>query len=354
MLALALALAPPAAAGVGGQLTAATTFVPGLHAGAAEVPTLSGAASAPPVWDPRLRVGLQGALQATLPHDTALVATWAVWRDQAFCDVCGDGAGPGWLGSELLGSSDATVALQRRFWLGDPPAGAATDAADLALQPGRATARVPWLSLRVDAVLPASRDALVCNPLVAAPGAGATFGLPAGRSTVQLGVSGSRPVYANRAAPVGRCAPPLQGQAAVPTLTGAVAPTPWDGARWGSPNTTLSGSASVAWVDPQALLPGAPERLFTSVAAGLAYSRAAADPAAEVAALSGAVAVDASANPVRVAVPWSVQAGWSATERLDLSLGLANRLPVLLADPGGALRAQPARTSVTAALAARF
>jgi hypothetical protein len=353
----ALCLAAPAAAGVGGQVNVSTTLVPGLSAPAAEVPTLTGSASAPSVFDPRLRLGVSAAVQAPLPGGTVAWASWGVWRDQTFCDVCEDGQGPGWLGSELLGSTDATVAVQRRFWLGEPPKADPaddTDATVAALQPGRARTAIPWLILRADAVLPASRDALACNPMLGAPGAGAIFGLPAGASTVQVSVSGSRPVYRYAAAPVGRCAPPLQGDATVRTLTGEVQPTPWAGERWGAQNPTLSGNAALTWAQPHALIPGAPQRLFTTMSLGLAYSRVAPDPATTVDALTGAVAVREASNPVRTAIPWSVQAGWSVTPRLDLWTALSNRLPTLSADPGGTLRAQPAQTAITAALAARF
>lgn len=321
-----------ARAGTTGELTLANTFVPGLQAPAADVETLTGTTSEGAVSNPTLRVGLSGLLAIDLPEDSALTLRWGLFRDQALCDTCSGGDGPGSLGSELLGSTDLGVAVAHREPLGE-------DAE---------------LVLRVDAVLPASRDALVCNPFYGAPGLGATFDLPVGGSRVAAGVSARRPFYRYDAAPIGRCSPPLRGDGTVDTLTGAAAPTPWNGAWFGASNPSLTGGATVVWSDLHHLVKGAPEQLGTALSTGLQIQRNPVDPGQSVHTLTGDVALAASNRPVRTVIPWAIEAGWTFSERVSVSLGLSNRLPTLLADPGGTFRALPASTALTAAATGHF
>ena len=349
-----LCLASGAYASPSGQIISGVSVIPGTRAPAARVPTLTDTAAFGATGTPRLRLGVSGSLQVGLPGGAMAWASWGVWRDQALCDTCGDGRGPGWGGDELLGSSDATVAVQRRWLLGDPPARGEGDGADQMWLTGRGRSAVPWLILRADAVLPASRDAIACNPFYGAPGAGAIFGLPAGGSTVQIAASGRRPIYRYDAAPVGRCAPPLRGAGTVRTLTGEVAPTPWESGRFASSNPTFTARGSVTWANPTALISPLPDALFSALSVGLASERVASDPQTEVSALTGAVPIGASSNPVRVAIPWSVLVGVSATKSFDLRLSLANQLPSLSADPGGTFRAQTSSTAATASVAGRF
>ena len=332
-LAWAVLVCPASAvAGTTGELTLANTFVHGLHAPSADVRTLTGTESEGAVSNPTLRVGLAGLLAIELPAESALSFRWGLFRDQALCDTCAGGGGPGSLGSELLGSTDLGVALAHREPLGEEAG----------------------LVLRADAVLPASRDALACNPFYGAPGLGATFDLPVGGSRVAVGVSARRPFYRYDAAPIGRCSPPLRGDGTVDTLTGRAAPTPWDGAWFGASNPTLTGGATVVWSDLHRFVKRAPQQLSTELASGLQLQRNPVDPAGTVHTLTGDVALAPSNRPVRTVIPWSIEAGWAFSERVSVSVAVSNRLPTLLADPGGTFRALPASTALTAAATGHF
>lgn len=314
------------------EWSAATSFVPYLHAPGTAVDTLSGAWTTDGVFDPRLRFGLSARLVAELGDRDVLTAGWGVFRDQALCDTCAGGAGPGWLGSELLGSTDLIVRLAHE----EP------------LQDGAALKGI------ADVVLPASRDALWCNPMVAAPGLGASFALPVGDSTVGLGVSGRRPFYLHRAAPIGLCSPELAGDSGVVALTGPVVPTPYDGSWFGAANPTFTGAATVGWTDPHFAFAGAPKRLHSELSTGMQLERRAADETVTVRALTGTVTVPAAYRPVRVLVPWAVSLGWDLTDATLIELSAGNRTPAVLADPGGTFRALPATTSFSAALRGRL
>lgn len=282
-----------------GSVDLGTTFVSG--------PVTPGA------WNPSLRMGL-GATAGVRADRTDLRVSWSVYRDQAFCDTCG-------VGRELLGSSDLQGSVGRRFDLG--PA-----------------------SLRVatDLVLPASRDAFACNPFHGAPGVSATVSVPVSASTIRASGRAARPFYRYDAVPVGLCEPPLDG-VAVDTLSGPAAPTPWGGARPGSPNPTATGALALAWADPHALLFDG--RLTSGLSLGVDASRQASPDAVSVTTASGTVRLDDGAAPFVVGFPWSISAGVAAAAHLDLSLALSDRVPALLADPGGTLRATPGRTALT-------
>ncbi|MEQ1504745.1 MAG: hypothetical protein ABMB14_21080 [Myxococcota bacterium] len=322
-----------AAPGLGGEWSARTTFVSGPVARATEVDTLSGAVPIEAAFDPTLRFGVSGIVRVGLPASSLVSAAWGVYRDQSLCDTCDEPGAARLHGSELLGSTDLTLSVRHHHPLGDD-SGAT-------------------LVVRADLVVPASRDALVCNPMYAAPGAGATFGLPAGRSVVSVGVSALRPFYAYDAAPVGRCAPALRDAPEVRTLTGVVAPTPWDGTWFAGSNPSLTGAAVVGWSDLHALIPHAPERLRTEASLGLRFQRNPVDPAVTVDALTGAVEVPPSSRPLRTAIPWSVEAGYAIARAIDLTFSVSNQQPVQLADPGGTFRALPATTAFTAAVTGR-
>jgi hypothetical protein len=276
-------------------------------------------------------VGLGAQVGVDLTPRTEATAAWGLYRVQALCDVCSSGGGPGWLGSELLGSTDLLVRVAHTA-----PVGARGG-----------------LVLAAGAVLPASRDALSCDPMYGAPTAGAEFDLPAGGSLVRVGVDASRPIWRYDAAPVGRCAPALRGSATVDTLTGPVQPTPWAGDWFGAANPTLSGAATLSWRDPHALLHEVPH-LETALTVGLPYARAPGQAAATVVTETGPVEVAAGANPVRTAVPWSVEAGWRFDDRWTVRATVADRVPTLLADPGGAFRALPATTALGVAVIAHL
>lgn len=311
---------------------ATTSFVPGLWAPAAEIETLTGTWTDRGVFDPRLRFGLSARVAAQLTARDTLSASWGVWRDQALCDTCGADTGPGWLGSELLGSTDLSIRYGHRR----------------ALEGGAALTGI------AEIVLPASRDALACNPMIAAPGLGASFDLPAGGSRVGLSVVARRPIFTHEAAPIGLCSPKLAGDAEVVALTGAVEPESFDGAWFGAANPTLSATTSAEWRDPLQLVPKVPDALRSGLSTGLQLERRDADPSVQVLGSSGLVTVAAASRPVRVTVPWQVSLGWAFSRRLGLDLSAGNRVPAVLADPGGTLRALPATTSFSAALSGRL
>lgn len=331
------------------EVVGATTFVPTLWAPQASTPTLTGPITHGGVFNPSFRFGLSGTVIASLPASSGVAASWGLWRDQALCDTCDGGRGPGALGSELLGSTDLTLSFFHVEGLSGDESG--NDPQALL---GVRSRTKPMLVLRADVVLPASRDALFCNTMYAAPGLGATFRLPVGGSTVSVGVSARRPFYRHDAAPVGLCAPALRGSGTVQTLTGPVEPTPWNGTWFGASNPSLSGAAVASWAQVHAVVPRAPTRLRTGLSLGLSYQRFPVDPAVRVQTLTGAVDLDTSNRPLRVAVPWSIEAGWGLTSSLDLTMSLSNRVPTVLADPGGTLRAMPASTALTVQAAARF
>ncbi len=311
-------------AGPSAIATGSMTLVSGPSAGSAEAPTLTDVVDTRGFWNPRLRAGLSVFATAPVTKKTMVGASWGFWRDHRFCDTCTAGAGPGWAGPELLGSTDLTLML-----------GTVTKVGKGAIR---------WAAL---ATLPASRDAFVCNPLYGAPGASIAWLQPIAGSFLQTQVRASRPFHAFSAAPVGRCSPGLRGETEVDTLTGAVEPTPWDGARTVGANPTFSGSVSAAWFDAHNVWDGAPDWLTTQLTLGLNVQRNRVDPETEVDTLTGPASADRSRRPLLGSVPWSLGIGVHASKRLDVLFSASNQLPTWLADPGGTLRALPARTAVT-------
>ncbi|MBX2798404.1 MAG: hypothetical protein KTR31_12060 [Myxococcales bacterium] len=315
-------------------LTASTslTVVSGPTSGSATAQTLTGPVPTDGMWNPRMRLATSASLLVPLPSDLLLSATWGIWRDQALCDTCDDGAGPGAVGNELLGSTDLMVSLGRRFQVGDKG----------------------MVQVALTGVLPASRDALVCNPLYGAPGASAGYLHRVGGTSVLASARFARPFFRYSAAPVGLCAPRLRNVPEVDTLAGAVEPTPWDGTWSAGANPSFTASTAVAWLNPHAVFAKAPARLTSQIRVGLDAQRNRTDPATAVPALTGEVAVERSARPLTASIPWSIAVGVFATDRTNLGLTLGNRLPTWLADPGGTLRALPARTSLTLSMQNRF
>lgn len=314
---------------VDGTLTAAATGVVGPVAAGTSVDTLTGTTSTGATVNPSLRFGLHGQVGGGLGERGDWGASWGLFRDQAFCDTCADGQAPARAGRELVSSTDLSLTAGHRFALGDA-----------------------GLRLAADAALPASRDALICDPMIAAPGASATLTGPLGGGALSLRARAARPIYAFDAAPVGRCARPLV-DGPVDTLAGPVSPTGWDGTRSGPANPSLSAGLSLAWTDPHALLAD-PGRLSSAVQIGIDASRHAGDRAVAVDTLTGPVGVDAARRPVVATVPWSLSAGWRATDAVSLSLALSNRVPGVMADPGATLRALPATTAATLSLVRTF
>lgn len=303
------------------DVTFANTVVAGSSSPPAFSDTLTGTVPVGGMFNPRLRLGLSAALRIPIGERGDLGAQWGLWRDQAFCDTCEGGGGPGVLGDELLGSTDLTLSGGHRLDVGESA-----------------------LRLGVLAVLPASKDALWCNPLVGAPGITAALTVPAGGTALRASARASRPFYLHNAAPVGICS---ASDDRVQTLTGAVSPTPWDGGRTTGANPTFTGSVGAAWVNPHALWKDAPAAWSTRISVGLDGRRDPVDPAAQVATLTGVVDVPPPRRPLTGGVSWSIGSGWAVSEALGLDLALSDRLPAWIADPGGAFRATPARTAIT-------
>lgn len=306
------------------------SVTPSSVAPAGAVPTLTGEAEYPAASSPALRFGVSAVGLAQLSPVDTLSASGSVWRDQALCDTCRVDGGPGWLGSELLGSSDLLLRLDH--WV--PADGG-----------GGVVLRAEW-------VAPASRDALWCNPMLGAPGLGVRFDVPAAGSTVRVSSAARRPLYLNDAAPIGRCAPPLRDPATVDTLTGAAEPTPWTG-WYGGSNPRWTGAGSVRWDQPHQVIPGAPAGLRSSVVVGLRFERYPRDPAVVVDTLTGPVELPASNRPVRTSAPWQVDLGFSATPSVEVLASVGDSWPTTLADPGGAFRALPATTTWSLGVTAR-
>lgn len=303
-------------------LSSSAAVTPGVSAPGVAVPTLAGVVAFDAVRGPSFRAGVAAAGGVRWGDADRVTARWGLWRDQRLCDTCRDGDGPVGVGPDLLGSTD----LDASYVHAEPLGGAGE----------------LWLAGLL--TLPASRDALACNPFVAAPGAGATFRLALGGSTLAVGASARRPVYTHGSAPVGACD---AGEVpAVATLGGTAAARPWSGERWGAANPVLSTAASFAWSDLEDALGGIDPRFTTSLTLAVLGTRDGVAPPVAVPTLAGDVTVPAAREPVALQIPWSLGAGWRFGRATALSASLSNALPALLADPGGTFRAQPASTQV--------
>ena len=248
-------------------------------------------------------------------------AAWAVRRTSTFCDTCG--------GDFRSGSLRAV------------------DSDDLLLMGGpRLGSDERSVAIRGDVVLPASRDAFVCNPFYGAVGVGTTLSVAAGRSVVSASGSARRSFFRYDAVPVGRkgCSRPLD--APVETLSGAVDPTPWLGARYTTPNTVGAANLFLSWQNPHRLIRDG-EVLFTTLSLGVnGQVRSRAD-ATMVDTLAGPVAIDDARVPWVASLPASATVGWNATDHLSAALMLSNAVPAVLTDPGATFRNLPATTALT-------
>ncbi len=311
-------------------VTSSAALTPDAPTPAVVVPTLGPDVAFDGTWNPALRFGLSANVGLTFGPRDRVSARWGVWRDQRFCDTCDAGQGPVGVGPDTLGSTDLDLAGTHRFSLGE--------SGEL------------WATALL--TLPASRDALACNVMYAAPGAAASFRLPVKESQLAVGVAARRPIYATGAAPVGGCTSgPVPS---VDTLAGAVSASSWAGQRWGAANPSLTANASLTGLELEDLVGGVDPRVTSVVSVGLFAVRDAAAPAVQVDTLAGEATVAAANEPVSVQFPWSVSAGWMFTRQSSLSLSAANQLPALLADPGGTLRAQPAGTQLGLSFSSSF
>lgn len=314
----------PAWAGPSVIANESISFVSGPTSPSAEADTLTGSVPVSAFWNPRLRAGVSAQVWVPLGDKWQFAASYGVFRDQRLCDTCADGAGPGYLGDELLGSTDLNLSLTRIVSIGKGQ-----------------------LTLTGIAVLPASKDALRCNPMFGVPGVAVGFAQPIRKSVLSASARATRPLYRYSSAPVGRCAPELQGESAVSTLTGMAEPTPWDGTRFTGANPTLTGGLSVVWRNPHAAVwEGAPKVLTSGLSVGIDAQRSADEGATTVPTTTGRVDLNRAFRPLVASVPWSVAVGIRPSPLLELQLQLANRVPTLLADPGGTFLALPSRTTV--------
>jgi len=312
--------APPAEVSgrVRGLAQLSTAWLAGPASSPATVTTETDTVEVGGFFNPRLRVQIVGLIQIPVATGTDLLASWGLSRDVTFCDTCGDGPNPGLGRAPIVSSRDVWLSLGRIWKLG----------------------KTRSLRLAVQNVVPASRDSLLCNPLIAAPGVGVRFTQRVGRSSLWATGRLSRPIHASAAAPVGRCGRSLTDPT-VDTLAGPVSPTPWDGAWSADANPALQTSLRLQWFDAHALL-GGPKRLRSVLALGLEASRVRRQ------------SPDGSRRPLVGAVPFSAAIGWTTTEHLDLQLSVSNQTPTLIADGLGNLAALPARTTTTLSAIRRF
>ena len=300
------------------------TFVSGPTSGPATVPTQTGSVEIGGFHNPVFRAGISAQMLLPLTPHSTLVASYGVFRNQPLCDTCRDGEGPGWVGEQVIGTTDLTVSFLHSIAI------------------GKAFFRVTGI-----AVLPASREAWSCNPMFGAPGASVAWIQPVGNTTIAASARVLRPIYQFSAAPVGRCAPALRGTRTVRTLTGAADPLPWNSSRWTGANPDFTGSLGFTWIDPHGLWKEAPKLLTSSLFLGLNAHHNAPIGATKVPTLTGEQAIAGAFRPWNAVVPWSLSVGIRPRPGLNIALNLSNQVPTWLADPGGTFRALPAQTAVS-------
>jgi len=307
--------------------------------------------------DPTLGFGLQlGGVWKTGEH-VAASAGWAVAREQVFCDTCD---------ADSADSSDGSVSY-------DPGTGGNTsarplEAGDLQLRVGHArltgSERLGIdLSGALTGTLPASRDSLLCNPLMGA--LGSELALSRGFSqgeAVRLSAGVTRSFFAYSSVPTGLpgCQTALSDYEGTETLTGTVQPDePWNEAVPGLGNADWSGISRATVMHPHKALARVfkgldgtwfEDRVTSQISAGVAARHTGGDGAATVETLGGDVEVASAESPVVWAYPFSAAVGGAITEELGASLTVANAVPRLMYDSEAYFRALPERTSVTLAL----
>jgi len=313
--------APPAevSSRVRGLAQLSTAFLAGPTSAASTVTTETGTVEVGRFFNPTLRTQLAVLVQVPVAKGTDLLASWGVFRDITFCDTCRNDLQPGLGRAPIVSSRDLALSLGRIVKLG----------------------KTRSVRVAVQNVVPASRESLLCNPLIAAPGASVRLTQRVGKRT-SLWATGSvaRPIHAYPAAPVGRCGRSLTDPT-VDTLAGPVVPTPWAGSWFAGANPALQTSLRLQWFDPHALI-GGPERLRTVLAVGIEATRARRQ------------GPDGSSRPFVGTVPVRAAVGYSATRRVDLQLSVSNQTPTLIADGIGNLAALPSRTTTTLSAIGRF
>lgn len=297
-----------------------TVFLPGPSSSATTVSTETDTVDVGGFFNPSVRTQLAALVQVPVAKKTDLLASWAVFRDFTVCDTCRNGSSPGLGRREFVSTRDIALSLGRIIRIDDQRS----------------------LRVAVQNVVPASRESLSCNPLIASPGAALRFTQTVKKRTqVWATASVARPIHAFASVPVGRCGRKLTDPT-VDTLAGPVTPTPWDGQWSAGPNPAWQTSAQLQWFDPHAMIKGLPRWLRTVAAVGVEATRARRQ------AKGGSVRPFVANVPVRFAV------GASATNRIDLQLSVSNRTPTLVADGVGSLAALPSRTSLTLSAIGRF
>jgi hypothetical protein len=313
--------APTASTSIHGGLATSFTTVAGPNAsdGSSFNPSFTG------TLRPRFTLS-HGAFSST--------AQWGISRTQTLCDTCDD--------PTTVEGRDARVQPLR-----------ALNSDDLLLMNSIGSSGPVRATVRADAVLPASRDAFVCNPFYGAVGAGTSLSVAAGGSEVLVSGSVRRSFFQHDAVPVGLDGCSRDFDSTVQTLAGPVDPTPWQGDRFTTANPRGAASASLMWSNPHRLFTES-TTFFTNVSIGLNATRTQVHVATEVDTLSGAVPVPASVKPWTTRVPASVTAGWNVSTPVSLALTVSNALPGVMADPGASVRMLPAATAATLTADAHF
>lgn len=292
-----------------------------------------------------------------------LMGFWGVSRTVQGCDVCDNpttagGADARYQPLRALHSDDLTVSLSRALGGGGGqqqlnPLLATTLGATAGDEDTDSPSSGPLsflrANVRTDVVLPASRDALVCNPFYGAVGVGTVLSVAAGSSMVSASGSARRSFFRNDAVPVGLpgCAQPLD--TSVSTLAGPVDPTPWDGSRSAGANALGAASTRLAWQNFHRMLGEGKvaAALSTQASVGLNGSVRRQSDATSVDTLAGAVGVEAGRHPWTTQVPMSLTAGWNVSRPLTVALTVSNAVPGMLTDPGATFRNLPSQTAAT-------
>ncbi len=321
------------AAGPDVAVSASTTLVSGpVNAG---TDNASGEEAAGRTWNPALQFGLASTLVQPLSEHVRLAARWGVRRDQRVCDTCtdADGLRPGNGGGlQAIDSEDLSLTLSHGHVASSGP--------------------VTWTSSLL-AVVPASRDAFVCNPFYGALGATAGGNTELGAARVGLNASARRDLYRFAAAPVGLTAC-SRGLVGTPTqaATGAVSPQPWDGTRFAGTNPAWSTAMRASLANPHGWI-GGPDWLTTHLSGGVGAVQRRSDGETVVQTLTGSLSIAPAANPWLARVPLSAGIGVT-TERVDLWLTANNSLPGLMTDSRATLSALPATTATTLSATGRW
>ena len=302
--------------------------------------------------DPTLGLGMRIGGMWWASEQLTASAGWSVAREQVFCDTCDGGEGSSGYDPGTGGNTSARP----------------LEAGDLQLRVDHAQL-VSFERLGVDltgaltGTVPASRDSLVCNPLLGA--LGGQLGLARISEAgvfAQVSAGMTRSFFAYSSVPTGLadCQTALSDYEGTETLTGTVGPTdPWNEAIPGLGNADWSGISRATVLHPHRMMTRVfsgledtwfDRTLLTQLSVGIAGRHTGGDGATTVETADGEVAIDAAASPVVWSYPMSAAVGAVISPNFRASLTAANAVPRLMYDPNAYFRAMPQRTSVILAL----